>query len=61
LSRVLKQQVILGMASISEKHAVSIFRAFLQIVFSTYETKRYHDLEYRNNKRSQIACRKNEQ
>ena len=42
------------MASISEKHAVSIFRAFLQIAFSQYETKRCHDLEYHYNKRSQI-------
>ena len=54
LSKVLKQQVILGMANISEKHAVSIFMAFLQIVFSTYETKRCHNLEYHYNKCSQI-------
>jgi hypothetical protein len=54
LSNVLKQQVISGVVSISEKHAVSLFRAFLQIVFSTYDTKRCHDLEYHYKKCRQI-------
>jgi hypothetical protein len=51
---VLKQRVISGVVSTSEKHTVSIFKTLLQIVLNTYETKRCHDPEYYNNKCSQI-------